>query len=88
MEIEKGTKTIGKTKTVWASIDRGGFADGQSYKLSVGASQNISVDNHADWIQAQDELVIDLKNQVRKHLTPEGKEPKLFQRVVRIIMPK
>ena len=88
MDISKGTEIKGKTKTVWASIDRGGFADGSSFKLSVGASQSISVDNSESWIQVQDDLIIDLKNQVRKHLTPEGKESKLFQRVVRIIMPK
>lgn len=85
--MEKDKKSI-KTKRVWATISRGGFANGQSWKLAVGASQDIPVERHEEWEQIASDLVVDLKNQVKLHLSSGESKPKLIDRIVHIVMPK
>ena len=85
--MEKVQKEV-KTKRVWATISRGGFANGQSWKLAVGASQDVPADRHKEWEQIASDLVVDLKNQVKIHLSSGESKPKLIDRVVQIIMPK
>jgi len=77
-----------KTKRIWATVTSGGFAQGKSFKLAMGASQDIPVAEAENWKQHTLDLTTDLNNLLRVKLTPEGKSPKLINRVVQIIMPK
>jgi len=86
MEVEK-IKPV-KTKRVWATISRGGFANGQSWKLAVGASQDVPAERADEWQQISSDLIVDLKNQVKLHLSSGESKPKLIDRVVQIIMAK
>ena len=86
--MEKEIQKPIKTKRVWCTISRGGFANGQSWKLAVGASQDIPAGRSEEWEQIASDLVTDLKNQVKQHLSSGEEKRKLIDRVVRIIMPK
>jgi len=90
METKAGIKETKspKTKRIWATVTRGGFANGQSFKLAVGASQDLPVAEADNWQQHASDLVTDLKNQLRLHLSSGESKPKLIDRVVQIIMPK
>ena len=86
--MEKEIQKPIKTRRVWCTISRGGFANGQSWKLAVGASQDIPAGRSEEWEQVMSDLVVDLKNQVKLHLSSGESKPKLIDRVVQIIMPK
>lgn len=86
--MEKAIQKPVKTKRIWCTITRGGFANGSSWKLAVGASQDIPADRSEEWEQIASDLVVDLKNQVKIHLSSGEPKPKLIDRVVQIIMPK
>jgi len=88
METKTSVEKTPKTRRVWATITRGGFAQGQSWKLAVGASQDVPADRAGDWQQISSDLITDLKNQVRLHLSAGENKPKLVERIVQIIMPK
>ena len=87
MEIIKGQERVGKTRRVWATVSGGVFANGQSRKLAVGASQDVPAAHASEWEQVSSDLVTDLKNLTRLHLS-KGEKPKLLDRMVQIIMPK
>lgn len=87
MEVKSGMEQKApKTRRVWATVTRGGFANGQSWKLAVGASQDIPAAEADNWRQHESDLIVDLKNQLRLHLTAGESKPKLIDRVVQIIM--
>jgi hypothetical protein len=86
--MEKGQEKVVKTKRIWCTVSSGGFANGRSYKLAVGASQDIPAEKSGDWEQHLSDLTTDLKNQVRLHLSTGEAKPKLLDRMVQIIMPK
>ena len=77
-----------KTRKIWATVSRGGFANGQSWKLAVGATQDVPTDQASDWQQISSDLITDLKNQLRLHLSSGESKPKLVDRIVQIIMSK
>lgn len=88
MAIEITKEKQPKTRKIWATVTRGGFANGQSWKLAVGASQDIPAEKTEDWQQVSSDLITDLKNQIRLHLSSGESKPKLVDRIVQIIMPK
>ena len=75
-----------KTRKIWATISRGGFANGSTWKLAVGATQDVPADRAEDWEQISSDLITDLKNQMRLHLSSGEEKPKLLHRIVQIIM--
>lgn len=87
MEIKTQEKAP-KTRRIWCTVTRGGFAQGQSWKLAVGASQDVPASEADNWRQLESDLVTDLKNQIRLHLASGEVKPKLVDRIVQIIMPK
>jgi len=56
--------------------------------LAVGASQDVPAERADEWQQISNDLIVDLKNQVKLHLSSGESKPKLIDRVVQIIMAK
>ena len=91
MEIKTGqdeAPKTPKTRKIWATVSSGGFANGRTWKLAVGATQDVPATRTDDWEQISSDLITDLKNQMRLHLASGEKKPALLNRIVQIIMPK